>query len=351
MTFVLYLYCPKQAGFGLPLPQIEAMTESPAWNPTPHQAHTGRSPVEAAHWLRSGHCIGMPTETVYGLAANALDQEAVWRIFDIKKRPSFDPLIVHIAGIAEAERYVSDFPAPLRRLAGHFWPGPLTLLLPKKEIIPDIVTSGLDRVALRVPAHPLAQELLRLLDFPLAAPSANPFGYISPTTAQHVADQLGADIPYILDGGPCTVGVESTIIGWDNGQVTVYRLGGMAVEAIEDIAGPVQIQLNQSSNPAAPGMLKSHYAPRKPLFLGDPKVLLPQLEGKRVGTISLQALPLPVAVQEVLSPSGDLQAAARRLFAALRALDQSDVEVIVAQPLPDEGLGRAMNDRLRRAAG
>ncbi|MCB9330063.1 MAG: threonylcarbamoyl-AMP synthase [Lewinellaceae bacterium] len=310
----------------------------------------GADPDKAASWLIDGKCVAVPTETVYGLAANALDPAAVVRIFEIKNRPAFDPLIVHVPSLEQAQRYAEEIPAPLRSLAEHFWPGPLTILVPKHSVVPDLVTSGLSRVALRAPAHPLTQALLHNLPFPLAAPSANPFGYISPTTAQHVFDQLQGKIPYILDGGPCRVGVESTIVGFENGQTTVYRLGGLALEMIEAQIGPVQVQLNQSSNPAAPGMLKSHYAPRKPMILLG-KTPWPK-DGRRIGLLTLgQRADLPEhALQIALSETGDLAEAAQNLFAALRTLDQADIDLIVAESLPEEGLGRAINDRLRRAA-
>ncbi len=310
----------------------------------------GADPDQAAAWLLNGNCVAVPTETVYGLAANALNPAAVVRIFEIKNRPAFDPLIVHVPGLEQAERYAEAIPAPLRRLAEHFWPGPLTILVPKRSIVPDLVTSGLPRVALRAPAHPLMQALLQSLPFPLAAPSANPFGYISPTTAQHVFDQLQGKIPYILDGGPCRVGVESTIAGFENGQTTIYRLGGLPLETIETCIGPVQVQLNQSSNPTAPGMLKSHYAPRKPMILFE-KTPWPA-DGRRTGALTFRRrTDLPEhALQIVLSKSGDLAEAAQNLFAALRTLDLADIDLIAAEKLPEEGLGRAINDRLRRAA-
>ena len=302
--------------------------------------------------MQQGEPVAVPTETVYGLAANALDPAAVVKIFEVKKRPAFDPLIVHLSDLELVKLYVSAFPPMAKRLAAVFWPGPLTLLLPKNDRIPDLVTSGLSRVALRVPAHPLMRALLECLPFPLAAPSANPFGYISPTTAQHVWDQLQGEIPYILDGGPCEIGMESTIVGFEAEQITVYRLGGLSIEALESIAGPVSVQLNQSSNPAAPGMLKTHYAPRKPMFLGDLTQLLKEHKGKKAGTLSLKPLQfvLENSIQLALSEQGDLTEAAHLLFAALRLLDSSDVDIILAEPMPEIGLGRAINDRLRRAA-
>lgn len=317
---------------------------------------------QAVEWLQSGECIAIPTETVYGLAANALNPAAVVRIFEIKNRPAFDPLIVHVSGLEQAQRYAADFSPPLQMLAEKYWPGPLTILVPKREVVPELVTSGLPRVALRAPAHPVAQCLLQELHFPLAAPSANPFGYISPTSAQHVFDQLQGKIPYILDGGPCQVGVESTIVGFENEQVVVYRLGGLALEAIEQIVGPVRVELNQSSNPAAPGMLKSHYAPKKPLF-GSGRWRLDggqwmvdngqlTVDGRRIGVLTFKPrTDLPEhALQISLSESGDLAEAAQNLFAALRTLDQADIDLILAESLPEKGLGRAINDRLRRAA-
>ena len=320
----------------------------------------GTDLMRAAALLRAGEVVAIPTETVYGLAANAFDEAAVLKVFEAKQRPSFDPLIVHVAERDQVLQLVSEFPPGTRELMDAFWPGPLTLVLPKRSEVPDLVTSGLDTVGVRMPAHPLALELLRALDFPLAAPSANPFGYVSPTTAQHVADQLGDRIPYILDGGPCSVGVESTIIGWDvgggdrpraadqPGNWVLYRPGGIPVEAIEHVIGHLGVA-QKKILPAAPGMLESHYAPRKPVIVGDIAALLERYAGKRVGVISLNKA-YAADHNHVLSPGGDLSEAARHLFAALRTLDVSDREVILAERFPEEGLGRAINDRLRRAA-
>jgi L-threonylcarbamoyladenylate synthase len=315
-------------------------------------AKIGTNIMAASTHLMQGDVIAIPTETVYGLAGNALDEQAVLRIFEVKKRPSFDPLIVHIYGVGEVEKYAQFFPPKLALLAQRFWPGPLTLLLPKKEIIPDLVTSGLDRVALRVPAHPLTMALLKALPFPLAAPSANPFGYISPTSAAHVQAQLGAQIPYILDGGPCAVGLESTIVGQENEDIVVYRLGGISPETIRAIVGPIRIVLNESSNPSAPGMLKSHYAPRVPLALCSFDKMKHISSADRTGIITFrQEAALPgVKVQMHLSVEGDILEAARNLFAALRLMDASGVEFILAELAPNEGIGQAINDRLRRAA-
>lgn len=294
--------------------------------------------------------IGVPTETVYGLAANAFNPQLVAKIFEVKERPSFDPLIVHTSGFERISEFAELPAGKLRQLAEKFWPGPLTLLLPKKEIIPDIVTSGLPDVAVRIPSHPLMLDLLKSIPFPLAAPSANPFGYISPTTAQHVNDQLGNKIAYILDGGNSVVGVESTIVGEENGQVIIFRLGGLAVEQIENLIGKVAIRINNSSDPRAPGMLKSHYAPRKKLILGNVSELINKYENAFVIRFSEYVRDYPAERQVLLSDTGNVSEAAVNLFAVLRMADASSAAVILAETVPDEGLGKAINDRLRRAA-
>ncbi|MCB0559019.1 MAG: threonylcarbamoyl-AMP synthase [Lewinellaceae bacterium] len=306
----------------------------------------------AIQLLKAEAVVAIPTETVYGLAGNALSPTAVSTIFEVKNRPSFDPLIIHTSRFERIADFTTDVPAPARQLARRFMPGPLTLLLPKSGNIPDIVTAGSPRVAIRIPAHSMTQELLAALEFPLAAPSANPFGYISPTTARHVADQLGDKIPYILDGGPCRVGVESTIVGFEDGQVVVYRKGGVAVEDIEAVVGPVLVRAHSTSNPEAPGMLKSHYAPSAPIVLGDTESLLSQYHGQRAGAITYRKAAPGISPERqlVLSPTGNLAEAARNLFAGMRRLDALQLDVILAELLPEEGLGRAINDRLRRAA-
>jgi len=310
--------------------------------------------IEAAKiFLGNGLPVGIPTETVYGLAANALDEDAVLKIFQVKNRPHFDPLIVHTHSIAGIEKYVKEIPACARVLMERFMPGALTLLLKKRNFVPDIVTSGLDTVAIRIPNHALTLQLLRELSFPLAAPSANPFGYISPTTAKHVFEQLHNKIPYILDGGPTTVGVESTIVGFDGEQAIIYRLGGVTVEQIEAAIGPVKINISSSSNPKAPGALKSHYAPAKNLVFDDEETLAQlKASGQKVGIIAFDSyLPgFSKTNQELLSTHRDLEEAAKALFSVMRQLDASDVDIIYAVKFPDEDLGRAINDRLQRAA-
>ncbi|HMT29375.1 MAG TPA: L-threonylcarbamoyladenylate synthase [Bacteroidia bacterium] len=304
--------------------------------------------------LRKGRLVAIPTETVYGLAGNALDENAVMQIFNTKNRPEFDPLIVHVSGIAEVEKYVEEIPAAARLLMEKFWPGPLTILLKKKSIIPDLVTSGLDTVAVRMPDHPLTLELLKALDFPLAAPSANPFGYISPTTAQHVADQLGGKLEYILDGGPCDVGIESTIVGFENEKLVVYRLGGTTVNEISAVVGEVLVAPNSTSNPKAPGMLKSHYAPSKPLYFGNLKELMKEHAKSNFAILCFTGKEINAAIKSNviirLSPEGKMEEAARNLFSALRQLDRMQVDCILAEQFPDVELGKAINDRLKRAS-
>lgn len=314
-------------------------------------AQIGTDIQEAVRWLRRGELVGIPTETVYGLAGNALSGGAVSRIFEVKNRPTFDPLIVHIAHPDRADALVTRWPQQARQLAEAFWPGPLTLLFPKSDRVPELVTAGSPWVALRMPDHPLTLELLNALEFPLAAPSANPFGYISPTTARHVAEQLGHAIPYILDGGPCRVGVESTILSFADETPTILRQGGVAVEEIEALLGPVQARLHSSSRPDAPGMLQSHYAPRVSVRLIDREADLPETEAEAGALVFSTPLPgIPEERQYILSSRGDLREAAQRLFSGLRWLDRPELRVILAELVPERGLGRAINDRLRRAA-
>lgn len=311
----------------------------------------GSDILKAQDFLERNLLVAIPTETVYGLAANALNPIAVAKIFEAKERPTFDPLIVHTYDLKIVYDFVTEIHPALLKLAETFWPGPLTLLLPKKEVIPNLVTSGLDRVGVRIPSHPLTLNLLSQVSFPLAAPSANPFGYISPTTAEHVQKQLGEKIPYILNGGNCKVGLESTIVGEENGEIIIYRLGGLSVDDITSVAGNVSIQLNQSSNPKAPGQLKSHYAPKKPVYIGNNNDLQKLHVGKKIGAIVFgKALLNDDIFIKNLSPSQNYQEAAVNLFSFLRELDETDVDVIIAELLPELGLGLAINDRLRRAA-
>lgn len=315
----------------------------------------GDNIAEAAALLQQGGLVAIPTETVYGLAANALNPEAVLSIFTTKGRPTFNPLIVHVPNAAHFERYATHVPPLVHQLAAQFCPGPLTFVLPKKSLVPDLVTGGGDTVALRVPHHPLTLALLGQLDFPLAAPSANPFGYISPVTAMHVYQQLQGKIAYILDGGPCQVGVESTVIAVEGNTIHILRAGGITAEDLRMAAPGADVQAQQwngAQQPASPGMLKSHYAPKIKLHFGEMEALLHQFTGQRKALITFtNTYTNPeVLAQEVLSPTGNLQEAARNLFAAMRRLDDSGADVILAERFPQHGLGIAINDRLERAS-
>ncbi len=315
---------------------------------------------EAAFRLRRGGVVAFPTETVYGLGANAYDEAAAARIFAIKERPRFDPLIVHIPDMSWLSKLAGQVPDPARRLAEAFWPGPLTLVLPRLPIIPDLTVAGLDTVALRVPDHPLARQLLARTEVPLAAPSANRFSSISPTEAEHVQQGFEQGVDLILDGGPCRVGVESTIIGFQDDKPVLLRPGGIGLEEIERVIGEpvVREQRNEdakSSPVAAPGMSRRHYSPKTPMRLfGGGETLPRPPPDKRAGLLVAR----PRAPEETtgfrlvetLSENGEMEEIARHLFSALRRLDQAGVDLIYAELGTESGLGRAINDRLRRAA-
>lgn len=305
--------------------------------------------AEAA--LRSNELVAIATETVYGMAGNGFNEEAIKSIFKVKNRPFYDPLILHTNSIEKLESWGLKLPETLKPLAERFWPGPLTLLLDKSELVPELITSGLSRVAVRIPNHPLTLKLLEKLDFPLAAPSANPFGYVSPTTPQHVAVHFEGKIAMVLDGGPCTVGIESTIVGMENDQPTIYRLGGLSIERIESVIGKVQIRTS-SSKPDAPGMLSKHYSPNKRIVAIDRAEELNQFEASDIAYI-LFNFSKEVASNRLikLSQSGDYDEAAQRFYDALRHWDNDEsITTLVIERLPDYGLGRAINDRLLRAA-
>ncbi|MEM0542370.1 L-threonylcarbamoyladenylate synthase [Flavobacterium sp. j3] len=307
--------------------------------------------LKAATLLKQGNVVAIPTETVYGLAANAFDGNAVKQIFEIKQRPLFNPLIVHIKSIDYLENIVSSIPPKAMILAKHFWPGALTLVLPKKEIIPNVVTAGKDTVGIRVPSHPTALELLNQLDFPLAAPSANPFGYISPTTTAHVQNQLGAKIPFILDGGNCQKGIESTIIGFENNEPILYRVGAISKEEIENCIGKINSKTKAASSPEAPGMLSKHYSPRTPLMVSDDIISdLEKYKNQAVGFIVFSDLNLNASEKYIqVSTTSNLEEAAQNLYAAMHQLDAAGFELIIAEKFPETGLGISLNDRLYRA--
>jgi L-threonylcarbamoyladenylate synthase len=308
-----------------------------------------RTAVEA---LRAGELVAFPTETVYGLGANALDERAAARIFAVKNRPHFDPLIVHVFDEAAVPQYATDVDQRAVALMGRFWPGPLTLVLRKQPIIPDLVTAGFDTIALRVPSHPVARALLKEVRLPIAAPSANPFGYVSPTTAEHVQDMLGDAIGLILDGGPCAVGVESTVCALTEEQAVILRPGGVSVEEVEAVIGPVTVGQSPQPDRRSPGTLPSHYAPRVPLFLIACGAPLPRpAAGERAGLLLLQPRPAEGYVTvEYLSQDGNLIETAANLFAALRRLDSAGLDRVIVESVPEYGIGRAIMDRLRRAA-
>jgi L-threonylcarbamoyladenylate synthase len=309
--------------------------------------------AEAAACLRGGGIVAFPTETVYGLGAVASDEQAIARVFEAKQRPRFDPLIVHVSTMEQVETLVAEVSATARRLMEQFWPGPLTLVLPKTAAVPDLVTAGLASVAVRMPRHPLALALIDRVGMPVAAPSANPFGHTSPTLAQHVHDQLAGRVDQVLDGGPCSVGVESTIVSLVEEHPVLLRPGGVPREELEAVLGPLgRAHAVRAGAQVAPGMLARHYAPRTPLTLLAPGVLPQPQPGRRLGLLSFRGAPDPRdwAAVEALSPAGDLREAAAHLFGAMRRLDAGGLEGIVAESVPDGGLGLAINDRLRRSA-
>jgi len=309
------------------------------------------SPEDAAEILKNGGIVAIPTETVYGLAGNAYDPKALAKIFEAKKRPHFDPLIVHISAIEELSDVALEIPEVAKKLAKAYWPGPMTLVLPKKDCIPDLATSGLPTVAVRFPNHPIAQKIIRLAKVPLAAPSANLFQHVSPTTAQHVAEQLGNVIDGIVDGGSCGVGVESTIISFPEGKPVILRPGGITPEMVEAVAGSVTIH-ESKSNPKgpmlAPGMIDRHYRPQVPLFYGAvPKGASIPPETVRIAFGNQNSV-IPPTVN--LSESGDLKEATANLYAFMRQMDKPGIKLILVDPIPNTGLGVACNDRLKRAA-
>ncbi|MES2382090.1 MAG: L-threonylcarbamoyladenylate synthase [Bacteroidota bacterium] len=307
----------------------------------------------AAELLTDNKLVAIPTETVYGLAANAFNTSAVLNIYKTKNRPQFNPLIIHSNSLLRFENWGLTIPAEAKKLSTHFWPGPLTLVVKANEYIPDVVTAGTGAVAIRVPNHPLTLQLLALLDFPLAAPSANPSGFVSPTSALHVAKNLGNKIDYILDGGNCTVGLESTIVSFLEEEPMVLRFGGLAIEEIEAVLGKKIAVANKDNKVVAPGMLTKHYAPNhKLLVVDDLQQAYLAYNKNRVGIISFSSFigDVPAAHQFVLSENNNLEEAASNLFAAMQQIDELDLDIILAERFPNKGLGFAINDRLKRAS-
>ena len=307
---------------------------------------------QAAEIIERGGIVAFPTETVYGLGADAFNSLAVARVFEVKRRPYFDPLIVHVANPRDVKKLAKKIPTDAKRLTEKFWPGPLTVVLLKEEQIPDIVTAGLPSVAIRMPNHPIALSLIKKSKCPIAAPSANLFGYLSPTTAEHVREQLGDQVDLILDGGPCPVGVESTIVSFLEEEPRLLRPGGVSLEEIESIIGKVEVAQIEEDRPSAPGMLPRHYAPRTPIVLHWDEKNLGLHKNKNIGLLAFQR---PRDNEkfysiEILSEKGDMREAAANLFAAIRRLDAMNLDLIFAEPVPEAGLGRAIMDRLRRAS-
>jgi len=305
----------------------------------------------AAELLRKGGLVAFPTETVYGLGADTLNSHAVARIFEVKNRPRFDPLIVHIDSLEDIEKLCLNIDERAKKLMKRFWPGPLTLILPKSSRVPDIVTAGLPNVAVRMPSHHVALELINEAGMPIAAPSANPFGYLSPTTAEHVKEQIGEKVDLILDGGKCPIGVESTVIDLTESEPTLLRSGGLPLEEIEQVIGKVKISHVNPERPRSPGQMPCHYSPRTPIrILEDKKFKIPT--GKKVGLLAFSHPKgeLPYEMVEVLSSQRDLREAAANFFSCLHRLDGAGLDIILAEPVEEVGLGRAIMERLRRAS-
>lgn len=307
----------------------------------------------ASNLLQKGKVVAIPTETVYGLAANAFSSDAVLKIFSIKKRPLFNPLIVHTDSIEKINQFVEEIPKPLKNILHHFWPGPITVLLKKKIQIPDLVTGGSSYVAVRIPKHEMTLSLLKSLPFPIAAPSANLFGRISPTSALHVSAQLRNRIEYILDGGLCEIGIESTIIFLnETSKVEVLRTGGVSIEALTSMLGYEPMYKKTSQSIIAPGMLKSHYAPKIPLYIGEIKTMIENNIGMKICVISFSEIFAhpQIIKQIILSKNKDLHEAAKKLFGAMHEAEDSNADIILSEIFPNVGLGIAINDRLKRAS-
>lgn len=327
----------------------------------------GKNTLKAKEILDNGGIVAIPTETVYGLAANALNEDAIISVFETKGRPRFNPLILHIKSFSETKRYTTNIPEVAYQIAEKYMPGPITFLLEKNENVSDIVTAGSNLVAVRVPNHTLTLELLNSLDYPLVAPSANTFGYVSPTSAKHVNDNLGNKIPYILDGGECKVGIESTIISFENNKIVVYRKGSFDIELLKEFNLEIIDKnnlVNQKSNPeknteenlSAPGRLKAHYSPNIKCIFGDVielhKQILTTNPVVKIAILSYnKSYELEnVITNHILTKSSDLNEAAHNLFKELRELENIQADILILEPVPNNGIGEAINDRLERAA-
>jgi L-threonylcarbamoyladenylate synthase len=299
--------------------------------------------------IKNGGLVAFPTETVYGLGADGLNPIAVAKIFETKKRPAFNPLILHICKKEELNRFAVFDDKRIIKLIQNFWPGPLTLVLPKKEIVPDIVTSGNSTVAIRMPYNSTALDLIKKCKTPIAAPSANKFGQLSPTEAAHVEKSIGEKVDMILDGGKCSVGVESTILQLENNKFILLRPGGLSLEDLEKVIGKIEIKKQLSKKPNSPGQLPYHYSPSIPLFFLTEKSLM-KFNNKKIGALFFKT---PTSTQnfttiKILSESGDLKEAAANLFTHLHALEKENIDLILVEPVKKEGLGLAIMDRLKK---
>ena len=308
---------------------------------------------KAISLLENEELVAIPTETVYGLAGNIFSEKAIKNIFSTKKRPFFNPLIVHISTVDDLETIVSEIPEKAKLLAKTFWPGSMTLVLKKRNNIPNIITAGKDTVAVRVPNHSTTLNLLKQLTFPLAAPSANPFNNISPTKPEHVERYFKNNINMVLDGGTCKNGIESTIIGFENDEPVIYRLGALALEEIEAVVGKVLVKNKKEESPDAPGMLNKHYSPLTTTILTDD--ILSEIQNnstKKIGVLTLNTSfkSEKITSEIILSETKNLKEATSKLYDALHQLDHQNLDVILVEKMPDFGLGKSMNDRLQRAA-
>jgi L-threonylcarbamoyladenylate synthase len=305
----------------------------------------------AADIIKKQGLVAFPTETVYGLGADALDPVAVAKIFEAKQRPFFDPLIVHVADNAMLEKVVASIPPQVQDLLDAFWPGALTVVLEKQEIVPDIISAGLPTVAVRMPSNPVARQLIQQANTPIAAPSANPFGYLSPTIAEHVREQLGNRIDVILDGGPCQIGVESTIVRVIDNTPYLLRSGGISVEELERVVGQMHSSYAHDAVPDAPGQLISHYAPHAKVQIIVEGAEIPEKKG-RIGLLAFRSNNRPNIFThvEVLSATGDLREAAARLFHLLHILDTYTLDTLYVEAVPEKGLGITIMNRLQKAA-
>lgn len=302
----------------------------------------------AADIIKDGGLVAFPTETVYGLGADGLNPIAVAKIFEVKKRPIFNPLILHIADKKDLKKFTGVKSQKIEKLINKFWPGPLTLVLPKTEIVPDIVTSGNTTVAIRFPDHPVAIKLIKASNTPIAAPSANKFGHLSPTEAKHVEKYLGDKVDMILDGGKCSVGLESTILQFHEEEFYLLRPGGLSKEEIEKVIGKIKSGRIGTSKPNSPGQLPYHYSPQTTLMFLDKKLLD---KNKKIGALFFKEnrTDYPFVKVLCLSSKGDLREAAANLFSFLHELEKENLDLILVEPVEEKGLGRAIMDRLKKA--